>query len=150
MKPLYPLAIAAVAVCAAGVAFASPLKVRTFGTKSQQVIMCPDCSAKLACAKVGDYSIGFSADLESPKSGAAAVAVHVLDKGKKGVDDAAVVVTLTMPNHKHGKAPFTLKSAGHGRYAAATKLVMPGAYQADVAVTLAGGDTVKQSFSFTK
>lgn len=149
MKHTITLAVSAVVLLVtAGVA--SPLKVRTHGTKSQQVIMCAECKENITCAKVGDYTIGFHADLDNPKTGAAKVAVHVKDKAGKSVDNAKVAVTLTMPKHKHGKKPLTLKSTGHGRYEAPTLLVMPGAWSATVEVTPASGDTVKQSFSFSK
>jgi nitrogen fixation protein FixH len=143
------LAAAALALAAAA-ASAGPLKVRTLGTKSQQVVMCPDCNEKISCAKAGDYTIGFDADLDSPKTGAPKVAVHVKDQAGKPVEDAKAVATLTMPRHEHGKKPITLKNTGHGRYEAPTQLVMPGTWQTDVEVTPAGGDTVKQSFSFSK
>jgi hypothetical protein len=149
MKRTMVLAASA-AVLLVAVGIASPLKVRTLGSKSQQVVMCPDCNEKITCARVGDYTVGFDADLDSPKSGAATVAVHLKDKTGKPVNDAGVVATLTMPKHEHGKKPLTLKNTGHGRYEATTQLVMSGGWRADVEVTPAGGDTVKQSFSFSR
>lgn len=140
----------AVGVLALNAALAAPLKTRTLGAKSQQVKMCPDCKEKITCAKAGDYTIGFDADLDSPKTGAAKVAVHVLDKAGKPVENAKVTATVSMPQHGHGKKPLTLKSTGHGRYEADTNLMMPGAWRADVEVTPASGDTVKQAFSFSK
>jgi hypothetical protein len=129
---------------------AGPLKVRTSGAKSQEVVMCPDCHEKLACAKAGDYTIGFDADLENPKTGAARVAVHVKDLAGNPVEHAKVVASLSMPKHRHGKRPFALKHVGHGRYEAGTNLVMTGGWTADVAVTPPSGDTVKQKFSFSR
>lgn len=134
----------------AAAAYAGPLKVRTNGTKSQSVTMCPDCKEKISCAKVGDYTIGFSADLDNVKTGAAKVAVHVRDKADKPVDDAKVVAVVNMPKHGHQPKTLTLKNAGHGMYSTTAQLQMPGAWQADVEVTPASGDTVKQSFSFSK
>jgi hypothetical protein len=139
---------ASIALALALPAWATPLKVRT--SKGQQVIMCPDCSAKLACAKAGDFFIGFDADLENPKTGAATLAVHVQDKEKKPVKDAKVSVALSMPEHEHGSKPIALKHRGHGRYFAPARLVMPGGWRAEVSVTTSGGDTVKQVFSFSK
>lgn len=138
----------AVGVLSLNTALAAPLKTHTLGAKSQQVKMCPECKQKITCAKAGDYTIGFDADLDNPKTGAAKVAVHVLDKAGKPVENAAVVATISMPKHGHGKKPLPLKSAGHGRYEATTNLTMPGAWRADVEITPASGDTVKQAFSF--
>lgn len=136
---------------AASVALAGPLKVTTKGKSAQQIEMCKDCGEKLTCAKAGEYLIGLDVDLDNPKTGAAALAVHVMDQAKNPVSNAKVKVSLTMPGHKHKmRDALTLRKTGHGRYEAATVIVMPGAYQAEVAVTLAGGDTVKQSFGFSK
>jgi hypothetical protein len=131
-------------------AYASPLKVRTNGTKSQNVTMCPDCKEKISCAKVGDYTIGFSADLDNVKTGTSKVAVHVRDNADKPEDDAKVEAVNSKPKHGHQPKAHTLKNAGHGMYSTTTQLQMPGAWQADVEVIPAGGDTVKQSFSFSK
>jgi hypothetical protein len=151
VKPRTITAIAAaVSLVSLQAALAAPLKTRTLGTKSQQVVMCPDCSEKIACAKAGDYTIGFDADLDSPKTGAAKVAVHVKDAAGNPVENAVVTVNLAMPDHQHGKAPLKLKSVGHGRYQAATQLVMPGGWKATVEVKPATGDTVKQTFSFIR
>ncbi len=151
MKPYTLIALSAtVSLVALNVSSSSPLKTRTLGTKSQEVVMCPDCREKIACAKAGDYTIGFDADLDSPKTGSGKVAVHVKDAAGNPVENAAVTVTLTMPDHKHGKAPLKLKSVGHGRYQTATQLVMPGAWKATVEVRPAGGDTIKQVFTFAR
>ena len=150
MKRTMMLAVsAAVLLVTAGVA--GPLRVRTRGGKSQQVIMCPDCKDKLTCAAAGDYLVGLDVNLDSPKTGAAVVAVHVMNKDKTPVTDAKVKLALSMPGHGHRRREaLGLRHTGHGRYEAATTIVMQGAYQADAAVTLAGGDTVKQSFSFSR
>lgn len=151
MKYMGPLTAAALALLVAGAALAAPMKVRTEGTKSQAVIMCKDCSAKAACAKAGDYLVGLTVDLQSPKHGTGRIVAHVQDKGKQPVTDAKVTVALSMPDHKHGGKPIVLKHEGHGKYAIGTnRLEMGGRYRAEVAVTTAGGDTVKQVFSFTK
>jgi hypothetical protein len=147
---IHPLLAMALAAMAVSVAVASPLKVKTEGTKGQNVVMCPDCKEKLACAKAGDYTIGFAAEVDNPKLGNGKIIVHVKDKGGKPVTDAEVVVKLTMPEHKHGKEPLVLKSAGHGAYAAATQLGMGGTYHALVQVAPKGGDAVQQTFSFAK
>ena len=129
---------------------ASPLKVRTEGTKSQTVVMCPNCKAKVACAQVGDYNVGLLVDQDNPKLGTGKLVVHVQDKAKKPVEGAKVEVTLSMPKHEHGSKPIALKAGKPGEYAAPIQnLGMAGAYRADVAVTV-DGDTVKQAFSFSK
>jgi hypothetical protein len=150
MKRITAPLLAICALYVASVVVASPLKVRTLGTKAQTVEMCPDCKSKLSCAQVGDYTLGFKADLESPKSGITTLDVHVQDAAGNPVETAKVVVTATMPGHGHGQKPLTLKGAGHGRYTAKTIFVMPGAWRAAVAVTPVTGDTVRQSFSFSR
>lgn len=150
MRPLI-LATAGAAVLLATAVVASPLKVQTPGTKSQTVLMCEDCKSKVACARVGDYTIGLTVDLENPKLGTGRLAVHVQDRQKKPVTDARVTVALAMPDHKHGGKPVSLTHDRHGMYSASTQnLRMPGRYVAEVAVTLASGDTVKQKFGFTR
>ncbi|MGV3722615.1 MAG: FixH family protein [Actinomycetota bacterium] len=141
----------AVALLLTSAALASPLKVKTQGTKSQTVTMCAECKGKVSCAQVGDYTIGLDANLEYAKLNSTVLSVQVLDTARNPVTDARVVATLSMPNHKHGSnKPLTLKHAGHGRYIANTKLVMTGAWRAEVAVTPASGDTVKQTFVITR
>jgi hypothetical protein len=150
MKAMMVLAASAV-VLLGSAAVTSPLRIRTRGARSQQVIMCPDCREKVTCVTAGDHLIGLDVNLDNPKTGGAVVAVHVMDKEKKPTRDAKVKLTLSMPGHGHRRREaLTLRHTGHGRYESATVIVMPGAYQADVAVTVAGGDTVKQSFSFSK
>ncbi len=150
MKRTMTLAFsAAILLGAAG--FASPLKVRTSGSGSQQVMLCPDCNAKLSCAMVGDYRLGLDVNIDSPKTGGAVIAVHVMDKDKKPVTDAKVKLDLSMPTHGHrARETLKLRHTGGGRYEAATAIVMLGGYKANVSALLAGGDTVKQSFSFSK
>jgi hypothetical protein len=131
-------------------AVAVPMNVKTKGTKAQTVAMCPDCKTKISCAKVGDYTIGLAVDQEYPKLGKGKVFVHV-KKGDEPVTDAKVELALSMPNHHHADKPLTLKHEAHGRYVGSTAgLNMTGAYAADVTVTPAGGDAVKQSFTFAK
>lgn len=132
-------------------ASAGPLKVATKGTKSQSVFMCPDCKTNVSCAKVGDYIVGLVVDVENPKLGTGQLVAHVQDARKKSVNDAKVVVKLSMPVHKHSAKPIALKSRGDGEYAAKTNtLGMSGGWLAEVAVTPKSGDTVKQLFAFTK
>lgn len=133
----------------ASAAFGSPLKVVT-RAKNQTVVMCPDCGEKLSCPAAGDYLLGMEVDLDSPKTGGTVLAVHVLDKEKKPVKGATVKVTLSMPAHRHRREALALRHTGHGRYESATVISMTGGYQAEVAATLPGGDTVKQTFAFTR
>ena len=148
-RNLFPVAVGLTALLAGSLA-ASPLKVKTLGARSQTVVMCPNCKEKITCAKAGDYTIGFDADLDNPKLGSGRIAVHVKDAAGKPVSNAKVAVKLSMPGHGHEPRTVALKSAGHGRYAANTRLVMPGGWNAEVQVTPASGDTVKQSFAFSK
>ena len=130
---------------------ASPLRVRTRGARSQQVIMCPDCKERVTCVTAGDYQVGLDVNLDNPKTGAAVFAVHVRDAARNPVPNARVRVALTMPQHRHpGREALSLRHTGHGRYEVATTVVMPGAYRADVTVGLPGGDAVRQSFSFSR
>lgn len=145
------LAAAGITMILAGAAFASPLKVRTEGSKSQVVVVRPDGSSKTARARVGDYRIGLTVDLESVKLGTGRIIAHVQDKNKKPVTDATVNVALSMPHHKHGSKPIELRHSSHGRYVGATnRLGHRGLYRAEVSVALTGGETVKQVFSFRR
>ena len=112
--------------------------------------MCANCKDKVSCAKVGDYTIRFTANMENPESGNGKIAVDVKDKSGKPVDDATVVVKLSMPKHGHDIEPLALKHTSVGWYEAPRALVMPGAWQAEVTVTTKGGDKVNQAFSFTR
>lgn len=131
-------------------AIAAPMNVKTAGTKSQTVTMCPDCKTKISCAKVGDYTVGLAVDQEYPKLGKGKIYVHV-KKDDQPVTDAKVEVALSMPHHHHASKPLTLKHEAHGRYVGTTSgLNMTGAYAAQVTVTPVGGDAVKQNFTFAK
>lgn len=146
----FGIAAGLMALVAAGSVFASPLKVRTLGTKGQETFMCADCKTKVSCAQVGDYTIGLVVDQDNPKLGTGKLIVHVQDKAKKPVDGAKVTVALSMPKHEHGGKPIALKGGKDGEYTSGIQhLGMPGDYRADVAVVVKG-DTVKQAFSFTK
>jgi hypothetical protein len=148
---LLRLSMLTVLLVLAGSAAASPLRVRTAGTKSQLVVMCPDCSQMITCAQMGDYLVGLSADLENPKFGLARFNLRVTDKDGAPVSNAKVALVLSMPEHGHASKPFTAKRAGKGKYVASTNaLVMQGAWRAEVALTTLKGDTVKQVFTFTR
>ncbi len=130
---------------------AAPLRVRTIGTDSQIITMCPECNAPLACAQVGDYTVGFSADLMSPKFGIATLGVRLTDRNGVPVTNARVTATLTMPKHGHSTKPITFKHAGRGKYTASTpRLRMEGTWEAEVSVKNPKGDTVSQKFSFVR
>ncbi|MBM3457431.1 MAG: hypothetical protein FJX77_02690 [Armatimonadetes bacterium] len=143
--------ILGVVLWAAGTALAAPVNVRTEGTKSQTVVMCPDCHKKSACAQVGDYVVGMSVDLDNAKLGTGRLVAHVQGKDKTPVADAKVSVAISMPDHKHGGKPLELKQDRKGHYiGTSNRLGMAGRYRAVVSVTPAGGDTVKQAFTFTR
>lgn len=151
MKLRWILLLIPAAALAAGAALAGPLKVRPLGGDSQIVLMCPDCSQPIACARAGDYTIGFSAETISPKSGIARLIVRLNDAAGKAVNNAKVAVHLTMPEHNHRvKKPIQLKRERNGKYTGITsRLLMTGAWEAEVAVTTPKGDVVKQKFGFT-
>ena len=128
---------------------AAPARVRTKGAKSQSVQMCPDCKKKITCAVSGDYLIGLSVDTGNAKIPTGTFVVHLLDKAKKPVTDADVSIKLDMPKHKHSIKPLAAKHASHGQYVATTTLGMSGAWTAVVSAEI-GGDTVKQTFTFSK
>jgi YtkA-like len=144
--------MAALLTATPALAKANPLKVGTAGGDSQIVIMCPDCGAPIACAKVGDYALVFSADLEDPKLGLARLTIRVTDKSGAPVNGLKVVVTLSMREHKHALRPMAATSLfGKGEYWVSTgQLQMDGVWNAEVAVTTPKGDTVKQVFTFRK
>ena len=145
------LSMLAMALVLAGSAAASPLRVRTAGTASQMVVMCPDCSQMITCAQMGDYLLGLSADLENPKFGQARFRIRVSDQNGAPVNNAKVTLVLSMPQHGHRSKPLAARSEGKGRYVAATNaLVMQGAWRAEVALTTPKGDTVKQVFTFAR
>jgi hypothetical protein len=133
---------------------AYPAKVKTAGGQSQTVIMCPDCSAPIACARVGEYTIAFSADLDTPKTGGN-VGFHVRLTDAKGapVTNARVAVALSMPGHEHQPRTLPLKRGSGGLYSARTtfkSVEMPGPWEADVEVTTPKGDKVIQAFTFNR
>jgi hypothetical protein len=131
-------------------ALASPLTVGRTST-SQTVIMCPHCGTRIACAKAGDYTIAFAADLDDPQMGLTQLIVSVTDKSGAPVKDARVSVTLSMPEHGHGLKPMTAIAHRNGQYYRSTfQLRMAGVWNAEVAVTTARGDTVKQAFTFRR
>lgn len=129
-----------------------PLKVSAVGDGSAFVFMCPKCDAPIACAKVGDYTLAFSAGLRDPKLGVANLTVRVTDKSGAPVNGLKVVTTLSMRGHEHVLLPMTATSFfGKGEYWATTgQLQMDGVWNAEVAVTTPKGDTVKQVFTFSK
>jgi anti-sigma factor ChrR (cupin superfamily) len=140
---------AAVAVTTA--AASGPLKVRTRGTASQQIVMCPDCREEIACATVGDFILGLAVDLQNSKTGLTRLTVHVRDEKSTPVTDATVAITLSMPRHRHRSRVLTARHQGHGRYVINNASVrMTGDWQAEVAATTAQGDTVKQEFAFKR
>lgn len=148
-----PSSIAAFALvlAASTVAIAGPLKVRSVGTDSQIITMCPECNAPLACAQVGDYTVGFSADLVNPKFGIATLGVRLTDKNGAPVTNAKVSATLSMPKHGHTTDPITFRHRGKGKYTGSTpRLRMEGVWEAEVSVKTAKGDTVSQKFSFVR
>jgi hypothetical protein len=130
-----------------------PLKVDTAGGKSQIVIMCPLCGVPIACAKAGDYTLAFSAELQDPEDmGVARLTVRVTDTSGAPVNGLKVTVRLWMGDHEHSLPPLTARSFfSKGEYWATTgHLQMNGVWNAEVSITTPGGDVVKQAFTFSK
>jgi hypothetical protein len=135
-------------------ALAYPVKVKTAGGESQTVIMCPDCSQPLACAKAGDHTVAFAADIDTPKGGGN-VRFNVRLTGPTGapVTNARVAVVLSMTGHDHKPRTVTLQGGSGGRYSASTSfrdIDMAGPWNADVQITTAKGDVVTQRFTFNR
>jgi len=77
--------------------------------------------------------------------------VSVTDRSRAPVKDARVSVTLSMPEHGHGLKPMTAIAHRNGQYYRSTfQLRMAGVWNAEVTVTTARGDTVKQVFTFRR
>jgi hypothetical protein len=134
--------------------FAAPVKVRTEGSASQTVIMCPDCNQPIACAKAGDYNMAFAADIDSPKNGGnVRFGVRLTNQNGAPVTNAKVAVTLSMVGHEHKPRTLQMPGGRDGRYTAHTSfksIDMQGPWKADVHVTTPKGDTVTQAFSFNR
>lgn len=134
--------------------FAYPLKVRPAGGEGQTVIMCPDCSQPIACARVGDYTVAFSGDIDTPKLGGnARFVVRLTDRDGKAVTNTKVAVVFSMPGHEHPPQTLSLSGSKAGRYSTASsyKIVrMEGPWRAEVKITTPKGDVVTQAFTFNR
>lgn len=135
---------------AGSLALAAPLRVRTAGGEAQTVIMCPDCDQPIACARAGDYTVAFSANLESTRSGITQFLVRLTDRTGSPVSNLRVTIVLSMPGHGH--RPRTVSTSGRrgGRYVASTVTRMEGTWRADVRITSPKGDVVTQPFTFLR
>jgi hypothetical protein len=135
-------------------AIAHPVKVYTKGGESQTVTMCPDCSQPIACAKAGDYTIAFAADIGTPKGGGnVRFEVRLTDRTGAPVTNTKVAVTLSMVGHEHKPKTLRMGHTGRGRYVVNTSfrtIDMPGPWTADVQVTTPKGDIVTQAFTFNR
>lgn len=132
-------------------ALASPLEVRTAGSASQTITMCPSCGTSGVCARPGDFELRLTVDLRQPYMGNARLAVRVTTRSGVPVDDAGVLITLTTPEQGRLLLPLTAKRQAAGEYAVLTdRLNASGLWTADVAVTTAKGDTVHQQFTFKR
>jgi hypothetical protein len=135
-------------------ALAHPLKVRPAAGESQTVIMCPDCSQPIACARVGDYTVSFAAAVDHPKTGSSAqFNVRLADRDANPVSNLKVAVVLSMPGHEHQPTTVPMKAEKDGRYTATTSFKavgMEGPWRAEVKITTAKGDVVTQPFTFNR
>jgi hypothetical protein len=132
-------------------ALASPLILKAAGGESQTVIMCPDCSRPIACAKVGDYTVAASAEMPHKNMPIVHFYIGLTDRDGKAVTNAKVAVVLSMPGHQHPARTFQAKGGKHGQYEAVAELElhMVGAWKADVQITTPKGDVVTQPFTFS-
>jgi hypothetical protein len=132
-----------------GPALSELLRVGTAGSGAEMVTRCPHCGIPIATAAVGDYQLGFSTVADESKRDEVSLKISVADHSGAPVNDAAVVVRLSMPGHRHQLKPKTAISAGSGRYVVRTGLAqMNGRWQADVSVTTSKGGTRSQVFTF--
>jgi hypothetical protein len=135
-------------------ALAYPVKVKTAGGESQTVIMCPDCSQPIACAKAGDHTVAFAADIDTPKGGGnVRFNVRLTDRAGAPVTNAKVAVVLSMTGHEHKPRTVPMRGGAGGRYSASTSfraVDMAGPWNADVRITTAKGDVVTQRFTFNR
>jgi hypothetical protein len=153
--PLHRLAVRAVAASLLLVlpvlALARPTQVQSDDEQGPGGFHCPHCGAPIAVTAVGDYALAFSADLDTPQMGLTQLSVGVTDRSGEPVNGGKVIVTLSMPGHSHRLKPMTLLGHGGGRYYRNIFQVrMPGLWKAEVAVTTARGETVKQAFTFRR
>lgn len=126
---------------------ARPLPVKLDGP--QTVVMRPNCESSEACAQVGDYVLTLVVDLAQPALGVANLTVGVTKASGAAVDDCAVLVRLTMPEHRDALPPLTTRHLGNGKYAATARGVkVRGTWHAEVAMTTLKGDTIKQRYTF--
>lgn len=142
------------AAATAAAALAYPVKVKTAGGESQTVIMCPDCSQPIACAKAGDYTVAFAADIDTPKGGGnVRFDVRLTDRAGAPVTNTKVAVVLSMTGHDHKPRTLPLRGGVGGRYRANTSfraIDMAGPWNADVQITTPKGDVVTQRFTFNR
>lgn len=133
---------------------ALPVKVRTAGGESQMVTMCPDCNQPIACARAGDYTVAFAADVLPPKYGSGMrFQVRLTDRQGLPVTKARVALVLSMPGHEHQPKTVPLKLERDGRYRGETTYRaagMEGVWKADVKITTPKGDVVTQAFTFSR
>jgi hypothetical protein len=133
---------------------ASSLGVHAAGSASQTVFMCPDCNQPIACAKAGDYTLAFAADIDHPKNGGTVrFHVRVTERNGAPVTNARPSVTLSMEGHAHQPRALPFRGGRAGHYTAVTTfrpIDIQGPWKADVQIKSAKGDRVSQSFTFNR
>jgi hypothetical protein len=155
MKTLYRFALPLVIIAVTpALVSAYPVKVHTAGGESQTVIMCPDCNQPIACAKAGDYTVAFTADIDTPRNGGnVRFHVRLTDQNGAPVTNAKPTLTLSMVGHEHKPRTLHLTGDTTGRYTATTTfrtIDMQGPWKSDVQFKSPKGDTVSQSFIFNR
>jgi len=130
-------------------ALSQAMNVGTVNGTAAVVVRCPHCNTPIAAATVGDYQIGFAVLQNDPKRDEVRLMISLTDRSGAPVNDARVVLALSMPEHRHFLKPRTASHEGQGRYGMTTGLAqMDGRWQAEVAITPPGGKVVKQVFVF--
>jgi YtkA-like protein len=134
-------------------ALARPIDVKSVGGVRQQVVMCPKCGTPIACAKVGDFTLAFTAELREPEELRwVRLTVRVTDKAGAAVNDAKVSFAAWMTGHWHELTPpLQAENQGKGLYTTATtgRLAMRGTWFVEVQMTTRTGDMVKQLYTLT-
>jgi len=100
-----------------------------------------------AVEKAGDMTVKVAIENSPLKVGDNNASIEVLDSSENAVTDADVTVSLFMPSMPAMQYEVPASRSGSG-YAAVIKPTMPGAWQADIKVTPAGGSAHKATVTF--
>jgi hypothetical protein len=130
---------------------AHPMRVRTAGSESQTVTMCPNCEQPLDCARAGDYRIDLAVDVQHRTNGGRArFEVSLNDRAGLPVSSSQVMLVLTMIGGEQPPRYLRMKAARSGRYTAETTfrpIDMQNLWRAEIKITAPKGDIVSQKFT---